>query len=296
VSTAFAMSPLFDGGSWSSASVHDAGAEPAQLPDVKPLGEAIGAWRDVTVASGIVDTLAEQLVAGAVVDGDVLVVCGSTLVVWCVTSTWRDVPGLWTVPHTEPGKVLIGGASNAGGLFLDWARSLTGRASGALPPEAHVPVWGPYPRGERTPLHDRARRAMLVDLQVGDDRRALRRAALEATGFVVRRHIELAGVPARRVVATGGGAYDLEWMQALADTTGLPVDVCAVPEGGALGAAFIARMAAGLESSLADAGRWAAVRHRLEPEPHSAGPVASRYRFFLEVSGWVLGALGAGPA
>jgi xylulokinase len=130
---------------------------------------------------------------------------------------------------------------------------------------------------------------MLVDLQVGDDRRALRRAALEATGFVVRRVLELAGLPARRVVATGGGAHDLEWMQAVADTTGLPVDLVSVPEGGALGAAFVARVAAGLEGSLADAGRWAAVRRRLEPEPGSEGPVAARYRFFLEVSSRVLG-------
>lgn len=289
VTTAFAMAPLYDGAAWSAADVRGAGADPAQLPEVRPMGDPIGDWHGVTVASGIVDTLSEQLVAGAVQDGDVLVVCGSTLVVWCVTSEWRQVPGLWTVPHTEPGKVLVGGASNAGGLFLDWARSLTGRASGTPPPDAHVPVWAPYPRGERTPLHDRARRAMLVDLQVGDDRRALRRAALEATGFVVRRHVELAGLPARRVVATGGGAHDLEWMQALADTTGLPVDLVAVPEGGALGAAFVARVAAGLEGSLADAGRWAAVHQRLEPAAGFAGPVAARYRFFLEVSSRVLG-------
>jgi sugar (pentulose or hexulose) kinase len=291
VSTALAMAPLYDGQSWSTDSVRGAGVDPCQLPAVRPLGDPIGRWRDVTVASGIVDTLAEQLVAGASEDGDVLVVCGSTLVVWCVTSEWRQVTGLWTVPHTTPGKVLIGGASNAGGLFLDWARSLTGPASGAISPNAHVPVWAPYPRGERTPLHDRARRAMLVDLQVGDDRAALRRAGLEATGFVVRRHIELAGVPARRLVATGGGAHDAEWMQALADTTELPVDVVAVPEGGALGAAFIARMAAGLEGSLSDAGRWAAVRRRFEPDaaPGATASVAARYGLFIEVSGWAPG-------
>ena len=36
----------------------------------------------------------------------------------------------------------------------------------------------------------------------------------------------------------------------MADATGLPVDVVGVPEGAALGAAYMARMAAGLETSL----------------------------------------------
>ena len=42
-------------------------------------------------------------------------------------------------------------------------------------------------------------------------------------------------------------------MQALADCTGLPVEVAAVPEGAALGAAFIARCTAGLDTDITDA-------------------------------------------
>ena len=283
-STAFAMAPLFDGEGWSEREVRGAGAEPSQLPEVVPLGESIGEWKGTAVASGIVDTLAEQLVAGVAEDGDVLVICGTTLVVWCVTSTWREIPGLWTVPHTVPGKVLIGGASNAGALFLDWARSLTpparGRASAVT---GHVPVWAPYPRGERTPLHDPDRRAMLVDLQLSDGPGTVRRAAVEATGFVVRQHIEMSGVDARRVIATGGGTRDDEWMGALADATGLPIEIVAVPEGAALGAAFVARMAAGLESSLVDAGRWAGLGRRVEPGP-LVTDAAVRYKTFLDLS------------
>ena len=59
-----------------------------------------------------------------------------------------------------------------------------------------------------------------------------------------------------------------EWVQALADCTGLPVDVVAVPEGGALGSAFIARCVAGLEGD--DERRRAAgpaSPARVEPDP-----------------------------
>ena len=78
----------------------------------------------------------------------------------------------------------------------------------------------------------------------------------EATSFVVRHHVDLAaeaGFEARRIVATGGGTRNPALMQTLADGTGLPVDVAAVPEGAALGAAFLARCVAGLESSPQDA-------------------------------------------
>ena len=64
---------------------------------------------------------------------------------------------------------------------------------------------------------------------------------------------------ATRIVASGGGSRVTAWMAAVADATNLPVDAVAVPEGAALGAAYFARMAAGLETSLDDSVRWSAV-------------------------------------
>ena len=82
-----------------------------------------------------------------------------------------------------------------------------------------------------------------------------------------------------------------EWVQALADCSGLPVDVVAVPEGGALGAAFVARVTAGLETSTNDAVRWARTSHRVEPDPAWAHAVEDRYARFR-----ALGAVERGEA
>jgi xylulokinase len=78
--------------------------------------------------------------------------------------------------------------------------------------------------------------------------------------------LDLGEIKARRIVASGGGTRVTPWMQAMADASGLPVDVVAVHEGAALGAAFLARLAAGLEESLDDARRWARVGYRVEPD------------------------------
>jgi xylulokinase len=147
-----------------------------------------------------------------------------------------------------------------------------------------VPVWAPYVRGERTPYHDPDRRAVLDGLDLTHGGAAVRRAGYEASGFVVRQLIELSGAPAARIVATGGGTRVQPWMQAIADATGLPVELSAVSEGAALGAAFLGRMAAGLETSTADAARWASTERVVQPDPVWAGPMQDRYARFLELA------------
>ena len=124
---------------------------------------------------------------------------------------------------------------------------------------------------------------MLDALDLTHDAASLRRAAYEASGFVVRQLIELSGAPVARIVAAGGGTRVGPWMQAIADATGRPVEVSAVAEGAALGAAFLGRMAAGLETSIADAARWACTERIVEPDPAWAAATADRYQRFMEL-------------
>jgi xylulokinase len=280
--------PLFDFTGWDGDVARAAGLDDVgRLPVIAPGAASVGAVPEgspaagALVGPGTIDAYGEQLVAGATETGDVLVILGSTLIVWAVVDDWVDVPGLWTVPHTVPGKVLVGGPSNAGGLFVNWAGRLLGDAGDRSTVDPRrVPVWHPYLRGERVPLHDTSRRASLRGLDIGMGPDEARRAAFEASGFAVRHMLDLAGLAdgaARRIVATGGGTQSPAWVAAIADATGLPVDTVAVPEGGALGAAYLARVTAGLEPSAADAGRWGAISGRVEPDDAWVDAVAARY-------------------
>ena len=285
VATAATAFPLFDGTGWDPAACADRGATVEQMPRVETIGTAAGQLpgRDAILAIGAIDALCEQIVAGADRDGDVLVLCGTTLIVWNTIPESRQVPGLWTIPHTAPGLSKIGGASNAGGLFLGWVERLLGPGDPGSADPYRVPVWSPYIRGERTPFHDPDRRAVLDALDLTHDAASLRRAAYEASGFVVRQLLELSGASVSRIVATGGGTRLQPWMQAIADATGRPVEVSAVAEGAALGAAYLARMAAGLETTIADAARWAATDRVVDPDPGWASAIEDRYRRFLEL-------------
>jgi xylulokinase len=289
VATAATAFPLFDGSGWNPAACVERGATAEQMPRVETIGTAAGRVQGngPVLGIGAIDAICEQILAGADREGDVLVMCGTTLIVWTIVAGAaepRQVPGLWTIPHTSVGKSQIGGASNAGGLFLGWVDRLLASGDAEKADPRRVPVWSPYIRGERTPFHDPDRRAVLDALDLTHDAASVRRAAYEASGFVVRQLIDLSGAPVSRIVATGGGTRMQPWMQAIADATGRPVEVSAVAEGAALGAAFLGRMAAGLESSINDAARWASTERIVGPRPAWADAVEDRYQRFLELS------------
>ncbi len=278
--------PLFNFRGWDERLVVAAGGRTEQMPRLAPSGAAAGEVNGLpgcVLEGGSIDAMSEQIVAGCDEAGDVLVICGTTLITWKVTESVPESSAYMTIPHTTADRFLVGGPSNAGGLFLDWARRLS--AEDGLPPRpGNVPIWVPYPRGERSPLDDSQRRAQLHDLDLTHTAAAIRRAAYEAAGFVVRRSIEGSEVPARRIVATGGGVRATEWIQCLADATGLPVEVVAVPEGAALGTAWIARQAAGLEQTLDGARRWARTARTVEPDPQWSAAVDDRYGRWLELA------------
>jgi len=286
-------------GRWDRDALAALGVDEDRVARILPFGHSAGTvpGTPTAVGGGSIDAFCEQIVAGADEPGDVLVIFGATLIVWVVSDEWLELPGITTFPSTAPGRVLIGGPSNAGGLFADWVRSMVGAPdprrparSGSAPapggrdgdPGA-VPVWLPYLRGERTPFHDPWLRASLHDLDITSGPGSVVRAAHESSGFVVRRMIERTGVAARRIVATGGGSRSQPWMEAVADATGLVVDTVAVPEGAALGAAFLARMASGLETDFARAASWARPGRSIEPDADWVAAAADRYRRFEEL-------------
>ena len=178
---------------WRPEALAALGVRPDQMPVVVEMGEPAGTNPETgaVVTGGTIDALCDQLVSVAAEPGDVLAIFGATLVIWIVTDRWVEIPGLVTVPHTVPDRILVGGPSNAGALFADWARHLLrgvaapGPARGRQPaptdgrtgdPE-RVPVWLPYLRGERTPFNDPSLRASLHGLDITQGPAAVERAA-----------------------------------------------------------------------------------------------------------------------
>lgn len=148
--------------------------------------------------------------------------------------------------------------------------------AGAVEPGAGGLLLLPYLAGERTPNLPRATGSILGMAQSAMRPDLLLRAAVDGVaagiGYCVEA-LSLSGVQRSRATLVGGGAQHATWRQAIADVTGLPVQVRSGGEHVALGAALqIAAIVR--EEPLAElAARWRPpVVFEVEPRPdHRAG-------------------------
>src|SRR5207244_8732133 len=109
--------------------------------------------------------------------------------------------------------------------------------------------FAPYLSGERTPHVDPDVRAAFQGLSLAHGRGALVRAVLEGVAYGLRDSLELLralGVRPESGRASGGGARSRLWLEIVASALGLPLELTAVEEGSAYGAALLGGVAAGV--------------------------------------------------
>ena len=103
--------------------------------------------------------------------------------------------------------------------------------------------------GLGAPRWDMYARGLLIGISGGTTRAHLARAALESTAYQTRDLVEAmraAGAEVAVLRADGGGTANRFLMQFQADILGVPVEVSAVQETTALGAAYLAGLATGV--------------------------------------------------
>lgn len=126
---------------------------------------------------------------------------------------------------------------------LNWLSRMTGKtpaeltAAAAQPSESDV-TFLPYLSGERTPHNNANARGAFAGLSQSTEIGDLARAVMEGVGFAFADCLDAlksAGTECSEVFAIGGGAGSANWVQMIADITGLTLNI---PEKGDFGAAF----------------------------------------------------------
>ena len=247
-----------------------------------------GIPRGTPVAVGTADALAEAVAAGAVSDGDLMVMYGTTLFLIQTTARYRPHRDLWASVHLQPDAAILAAGLSTSGALLSWFRDelagderIEGEAQGenafALLSEraAETPAGSaglvtlPYFSGERTPINDIHAKGLFFGLTLSHSRAHLYRSCLEGIAYGLRHNIEAmeqADAIPQRLVAIGGGASDALWLQVCSDVTGLPQDVPAETIGAAYGDAYIAGMASGIFSDFGPLREtWVKIAQRIQP-------------------------------
>jgi len=194
---------------------------------------------------------------------------GSVFIGGAVVQWLRD--GLGLIATSADVERLAAGVSDNGGVFLVPAFAGLG-----------APYWDPYARG------------LIVGLTRGTTGGHLARAALESIAFQVGDLLDAiqrdSGIELGELRVDGGASTNDALMQFQADLLGVPVVRPAVTETTALGAAYLAGLAAGFWSSGEQiAAQWRAER-RFEPSvaPPEAGRLRAQWREAVNrARGWI---------
>ena len=267
-----------------SGEVLDALEIPAEwLPTALESPEVSGKTGDgVPVAAGAGDQAAGALGAGVDRPGPLSVVLGTSGVVFAALPAYEPEPEarLHVFCHAVPGTWHAMGVMLSAAGSLRWFRDafapdvsydeLVGEAA-AVEPGAEGVVFLPYLSGERTPHADPNARAAFTGLSLEHTRGVLVRAVLEGVAYGLRDSLELLrdlGVHAEIGRPSGGGARSRLWLQIVASTLGIPLELTAVEEGAAYGAALLGGVAAGAFADVHEAVESCVqARERIEPDP-----------------------------
>ena len=243
--------------------------------------------------AGAGDQAAAALGVGIVEPGALSVVLGTSGVVFAALPSFAADP--LARAHVFCHAVAdtwhaMGVMLSAAGSFR-WLRDVVGVGYGALDEEAaaHPPgtdglLFAPYLAGERTPHADPDARGAFVGLALSHDRGALARAVLEGVAYGLRDSLELLrelGVEASVARVSGGGARSGLWLKIVASVLGVPLELTAVEEGSAYGAALLAGVRAGVWADPREAAAACVrVRATVEPDPEWQRVYDDEYRRF----------------
>lgn len=222
------------------------------------------------VCAGGVDAPMSALAVGALDDGDVAVMLGTSMCNGLISHTLRLSPKLVNFPYVvEGGSWLYSftGVTTAG-YCVRWFRdnlgelealqapqigceayALLDREAEAIPPGSEGLLFLPHMMvGERAPYWDEHLRGILLGLTVYHTKAHIFRAFLEGVAYAARYSLEAAkeaGHPLNRVMLVDGGARSRLWREIMADVTGLRMLYLPEAVGAPMGDALLAGVAIG---------------------------------------------------
>ena len=194
--------------------------------------------RAASPGGGLVATLAWDIG-----DGPRYALEGSAFITGAAVQWLRD--GLGIIASADETEALATSIPDNAGVYL--VPAFTGLGA---------PHWDPYARG------------LLIGIERGTSRAHIARATLESIAYQTRDLVETmrgAGQPIEVLRVDGGGTANRFLMQFQADVLGIPVEVAAIRETTALGAAFLAGLGVGLWKSPDELRERRAVAARYEP-------------------------------
>jgi xylulokinase len=304
---------------WSDALLEAAGLDRLKLPVTAPSGTVIGSVAahvaaelslppGVQIVSGAHDQCANAVGCGVVDSGSTVFGMGTY---HCITPVFTTPPdpqsmierGLNTEHHAIPGRY-VSFIYNQGGALVKWFRDTFAAAEHrqaeaqgrsvypdlfaeiSLEPGNLLVLPHFAPTGPPRFIADSA--GMLAGLHLGTQRGEILKGILEGVAFYLKELVDLlpaTGIKIENYRAVGGGSRSDAWVQTCADIFGRPFTRPVIIEAGALGAAILAGVGAGVFENYDQAvACMVKLERTFEPDMPRHACYQARYQNYLRLA------------
>lgn len=294
--------------SWDIDALHRMGIDPSILPPLKWATEVVGvvsreAARETglpegtPVIAGTGDAAAEMVGTGAIDEGSLALLYGSTLATMSpVPRAWIR-PGFILTPGLMPGSYLVSSVLGTGSALIEWIRgtlawggampdySILEREAIRVPAGSDGMVFIPYLTGQRSPEVRPNMSGAILGLNPGHSLGHVYRAALEGVAFALRSclaEMSNAGLLGEyEIRAAGGGSRSELWTQIVTDVCRRPQRITSGSVRAPVGSAFLAGLGVGIVDARDLRERWVSFRETVRVCEPRADEYDHHYERFM---------------
>ncbi|MCP8970520.1 gluconokinase [Ectobacillus ponti] len=292
---------------WEAELLELAGVKEEQLSRIVPpttilpairadVAAEMGIPQDLPFVIGAADGQLANLGIGAILPGEVAVSAGTSGAIRQVThgTVVNEKHETFCYAFTADTSI-IGGATNNGGIALQWAKDLLDSESSFpaflqkaehVPPGAEGILFLPYVNGERAPLWNQRAKGNFYGVTLAHRKEHFIRAVLEGITFnlyQIGKALErLAGAP-KCLYVNGGLARSPLWLQMLADIFDAEVQVSESHHSAAWGAAWMALLAIERVETLGDIKKNIPAGNRFYPDEENSARYQEIYQQYEQL-------------
>ena len=259
------------------------------------------------VCAGGIDAAVSALAGGAILDGDLASMLGTSMCNGFISHRLRLSPKMINFPNVIDGTRQLYSFTGVvtAGYCVRWFRdefgkaekvlaadlgedpySLLDREAEKIPAGSDGLIFLPHMMvGERAPYWNDYLRGALLGLTIFHTRPHVFRAVLEGVIYAMRFSIEAAletGFPLNRATLVDGGAKSPLWRQIIADVTGLSMDYIPKAIGAPLGDALLAGLGSGVLRDHKVIDEWLGTKVRIQPDENRKKIYDKLYRLYKD--------------
>lgn len=246
---------------WSDKMLEIIGINESMLPEVlesdgftgtitKEYSELLGIPENVKIFIGAGDNAASAIGTGTVNNGDCNISLGTSGTIFVVNDKFicdkeNAIHSFCSASHSYHLMACILSAASCQKWWIeniinagyDDVNSMKNRLG------TNKVLFLPYLSGERSPVNDTEARALFYGMSMSTAKNEMTLAVIEGVAFALRQNLEIIrnlGIDVKKSKVCGGAIKNDIWASIIADVLNIEIEIPAVQEGAALGAALIA--------------------------------------------------------